>query len=221
MTIEQRAPEPLRVVLVDDHPVYRAGLARLLRESGVDVIAELPNGETALHVVEELAPDVVVMDLNMPGMSGLEATRRLVAQSPATRVLVVSVSAQEADVTDAILAGASGYILKESPVEEVVAGIQAAAAGQSLISPRIATMLLQRIRDAAGAVDMDLAPAHLSARELEVLSLMAKGKSNHEIAEKLVISSSTVHNHISSILMKLQVENRVQAAVRAVRDRLI
>jgi DNA-binding NarL/FixJ family response regulator len=211
----------MRVVLVDDHPVYRAGLARLLRESGVDVIAEVPNGEAALQAVEEMAPDVVVMDLNMPGMSGLEATRRLVAQSPATRVLVVSVSAQEADVTDAILAGASGYILKESPVEEVVAGIRAAAAGQSLISPRIATMLLQRIRDAAGAVDMDLAPAHLSARELEVLGLMAEGKSNHEIAEALVISPSTVHNHISSILMKLQVENRVQAAVRAVRDRLI
>jgi DNA-binding NarL/FixJ family response regulator len=217
----QPAPEPLRVVLVDDHPIYRAGLARLLRESGIDIIAELPNGEAALEAVEELAPDVVVMDLNMPGMSGLEATRRLVAQSPATRVLVVSVSAQEGDVTDAILAGASGYILKESPVEEVVAGIRAAAAGQSLISPRIATMLLQRIRDAAGAVDLDLAPAHLSARELEVLGLMAEGKSNHEIADALVISPSTVHNHISSILMKLQVENRVQAAVRAVRDRLI
>ena len=219
--IEEPSPEPLRVVLVDDHPVYRAGLARLLRESGVDVIAELPNGEAALQAVEEMAPDVVVMDLNMPGMSGLEATRQLVAQSPATRVLIVSVSAQEADVTDAILAGASGYILKESPVEEVVAGIRAAAAGQSLISPRIATMLLQRIRDSAGAVDIDLAPARLSARELEVLSLMAEGKSNQEIAEVLVISPSTVHNHISSILMKLQVENRVQAAVRAVRDRLI
>jgi len=218
---DEPAPEPLRVVLVDDHPVYRAGLARLLRESGVDVIAEVPNGEAALSVVAELAPDVVVMDLNMPGMSGLEATQRLVAQSPATRVLIVSVSAQEADVTDAILAGASGYVLKESPVEEVVAGIRAAAAGQSLISPRIATMLLQRIRDAAGTVDIDLAPANLSARELEVLSLMAEGKSNHEIAEALVISPSTVHNHISSILMKLQVENRVQAAVRAVRDRLI
>jgi DNA-binding NarL/FixJ family response regulator len=218
---EEPAPEPLRVVLVDDHPVYRAGLARLLRESGVDVVAEVPNGEAALGAVEELAPDVVVMDLNMPGLSGLEATRRLVAQSPATRVLVVSVSAQEADVTDAILAGASGYILKESPVEEVVAGIRAAATGQSLISPRIATMLLQRIRDAAGSVDVDLAPANLSARELEVLSLMAEGKSNHEIADVLVISPSTVHNHISSILMKLQVENRVQAAVRAVRDRLI
>jgi DNA-binding NarL/FixJ family response regulator len=221
MTIEEPDPEPLRVVLVDDHPVYRAGLARLLRESGVDVVAEVPNGEMALQAVEEMAPDVVVMDLNMPGMSGLEATRRLVAQSPATRVLIVSVSAQEADVTDAILAGASGYVLKESPVEEVVAGIRAAAGGHSLISPRIATMLLQRIRDAGGAVDMDLAPAHLSARELEVLGLMAQGKSNHEIADVLVISPSTVHNHISSILMKLQVENRVQAAVRAVRERLI
>jgi DNA-binding NarL/FixJ family response regulator len=219
--IEEPAVEPLRVVLVDDHPVYRAGLARLLRESGVDIVAEVPNGEAALRAVEEMAPDVVVMDLNMPGMSGLEATRRLVAQSPATRVLVVSVSAQEADVTDAILAGASGYVLKEAPVEEVVAGIQAAAAGQSLISPRIATMLLQRIRDAGGSVDVDLAPANLSARELEVLSLMAEGKSNHEIADVLVISPSTVHNHISSILMKLQVENRVQAAVRAVRERLI
>jgi DNA-binding NarL/FixJ family response regulator len=221
MTIEAPESEPLRVILVDDHPVYRAGLSRLLRESGIDIIAELPNGEAALEAVEELAPDVVVMDLNMPGMSGLEATRRLVEQSPATRVLVVSVSAQEADVTDAILAGASGYILKESPVEEVVAGIRAAAAGQSLISPRIATMLLQRIRDAEGTVDVGLAPAHLSARELEVLGLMAEGKSNHEIAEALIISPSTVHNHISSILMKLQVENRVQAAVRAVRDRLI
>jgi DNA-binding NarL/FixJ family response regulator len=219
--LEDVSAEPIRVVLADDHPVYRAGLARLLRESGVDVVADVPNGEAALQAVEETAPDVVVMDLNMPGMSGLEATRRLTAQSPATRVLIVSVSAQEADVTEAILAGASGYVLKESPVEEVVAGIQAAAAGQSLISPRIATMLLQRIRDAGGTVDMDLAPAHLSGRELEVLGLMAAGRSNHEIAEALVISPSTVHNHISSILMKLQVENRVQAAVRAVRDRLI
>jgi DNA-binding NarL/FixJ family response regulator len=215
------SPEPLRVVLADDHPVYRAGLARLLRESGVDVVAEVPNGEGALQAVEETAPDVVVMDLNMPGMSGLEATRRLTAQSPATCVLVVSVSAQEADVTEAILAGASGYVLKESPVEEVVAGIRAAAAGQSLISSRIATMLLQRIRDAAGTVDMDLTPTRLSGRELEVLGLMAEGRSNQEIADALVISPSTVHNHISSILMKLQVENRVQAAVRAVRDRLI
>jgi DNA-binding NarL/FixJ family response regulator len=183
-------------------------------------VAEVPNGERAIQAVEELAPDVVVMDLNMPGMPGLEATRRLTAQAPASRVLILSVSAQEADVTEAILAGASGYVLKDGPIDEVVTAIRAAAAGQSVISPRIAGFLLRRVRDSADT-SADLAGTHLSARELEVLGLMAEGKSNHEIAAELVISLSTVRNHISSILMKLQVENRVQAAVRAVRDHLV
>jgi DNA-binding NarL/FixJ family response regulator len=212
--------DSIRVVIADDHPFYREGLARLLREHGIDVVAEVPNGEGAIGAVEELAPDVVVMDLNMPGMSGLEATRRLTAQAPASRVLILSVSAQEADVTEAILAGACGYVLKDGPVEEVVAAIGAAAAGQSVISPRIATFLLRGVRDAANS-HASLAGTHLSARELQVLGLMAEGRSNQEIAEALVISLSTVRNHISSILMKLQVENRVQAAVRAVRDHLV
>jgi DNA-binding NarL/FixJ family response regulator len=212
--------EPLRVVLADDHPFYREGLARLLRENGIDIVADVPNGEAAVAAVVETAPDVVVMDLNMPGMSGLEATRRLAELSPATRVLVLSVSAQEADVTEAILAGANGYVLKDGPIEEVVSGIWAAADGQSVISPRIATLLLGRVR-AAAREDEALAHAHLSNRELEVLQLMAEGKANNEIAEALFISSSTVRNHISSILMKLKVENRVQAAVRAVRGRLV
>src|SRR5919106_2780976 len=201
--IEEPASEPLRVILVDDHPVYRAGLSRLLRESGVDVVAEVPNGESALEAVEAMAPDVVVMDLNMPGMSGLEATRRLVAQSPATRVLIVSVSAQEADVTDAILAGASGYVLKESPVEEVVAGIRAAAAGESLLSPRIAGTLLDRIRDRE-QVQPELPPIPLSDRELQVLRLVAQGRGESEIGETLHIGAGTVTKHISSLLMKLQ-----------------
>ena len=202
--------------------MYRAGLARLLRESGIDVVCEVPNGEAAIEAVDELAPDVVVMDLNMPGLSGLEATRLLTHRAPATRVLVLSVSAQETDVTEAILAGASGYVLKDGPVEEVAAGIRAAASGQSVISPRIASILLRRVRDGLDTgADAELGGVHLSARELEVLALMAEGRANHEIAEVLVISPSTVRNHISSILMKLQVENRVQAAVRAVRDRLI
>jgi DNA-binding NarL/FixJ family response regulator len=212
--------DSLRVVIADDHAFYRDGLARLLRESGIDVVAEVPNGESAVQAVLELAPDVVVMDLNMPGMSGQEATRRLTQLAPASRVLILSVSAQEADVTEAVLAGASGYVLKDGPVEEVLAGIRAAAAGQSLISPRIATLLMRRVREAAGA-ESDLSGVELSSRELEVLGLMAQGKANHEIAQTLVISPSTVHNHISSILMKLQVENRVQAAVRAVRERLV
>jgi len=135
----------LRVVIADDHPFYRDGLAKLLHSSGIDVAAQAANGEAAIRAVQETAPDVVVMDLKMPGMSGLEATRRLTEVAPHTRVLVLSMSAQEDDVTEAILAGASGYVLKESPVEEVVAGIQAAAAGQGLISPRIATLLLGRL----------------------------------------------------------------------------
>jgi DNA-binding NarL/FixJ family response regulator len=209
------------VVLVDDHPVYREGLAKLLRECGVDVVAQAGNGEGALAIVEDTAPDVVVMDLNMPGMSGVDVTRRLIERTPASRVLIVSVSAQEEDVTEAILAGASGYVLKDGPVEEVVAGIQAAANGESLISPRIATMLLRRMR-----LDEPTDPgAHestpLSERELQVLRLVAEGKGNQEIGEALFIGQSTVRNHISSILMKLQVENRVQAAVRAVRDRIV
>jgi DNA-binding NarL/FixJ family response regulator len=214
------SPDPLRVVVVDDHSFYRAGLTRLLRHSGVDVIAEAPNGEEAIRQVAETAPDVVVMDLNMPGLSGIDATRRLVAESPATKVLVLTVSADEADVTEAILAGASGYVLKDGPVEEVVAGIEAVAAGQSLISPRVATFMLQHLRESAVEV-RELAGVRLSNRELQVLSLLAEGRANQEIADLLVISQSTVRNHISSILLKLQVENRVQAAVRAVRDHLV
>jgi DNA-binding NarL/FixJ family response regulator len=215
------APEQLRVVLVDDHPVYREGLAKLLSQSGVEVVAQAGNGPDALSIVEEAAPDVVVMDLNMPGMSGVDVTRKLVQRNPASRVLVVSVSAQEEDVTEAILAGASGYVLKDGPVEEVVAGIQAAANGESLISPRIATMLLRKMR-LDGPSEMDPpATTPLSERELQVLRLVAEGKGNHEISEALYIGQSTVRNHISSILMKLQVENRVQAAVRAVRDRIV
>jgi DNA-binding NarL/FixJ family response regulator len=215
------APEQLRVVLVDDHPVYREGLARLLSQSGVEVVAQAGNGPEALSIVEDAAPDVVVMDLNMPGMSGVDVTRKLVQRNPASRVLIVSVSAQEEDVTEAILAGASGYVLKDGPVEEVVAGIQAAANGESLISPRIATMLLRKMRlDGLSEIALP-ARTPLSERELQVLRLVAEGKGNQEIAEALYIGQSTVRNHISSILMKLQVENRVQAAVRAVRDRMV
>lgn len=125
----------LRVVIADDHTAYRAGLARMLRENGIDVAAEASNGESAIRAVEETAPDVIVMDINMPGLSGLEATRRLAAEAPSTRVLVLSVSAQGEDVREAMQAGAHGYVLKDAPLEEVVAGIRAAAAGHPLIPP--------------------------------------------------------------------------------------
>jgi DNA-binding NarL/FixJ family response regulator len=209
----------LRVVVADDHPFYRQGLARLLGQSGVKVVGEAANGWAAIELVERLAPDVAVVDLNMPEMSGVEVTRRLNERMPASRVLVVSVSAQEDDVTEAILAGASGYVLKDGPVEEVVAGIRAAAAGESLISPRIAATLLERIRD-RGTVHPNLPPVAVSERELEVLDLVAKGCGNKEIGESLRIGAAAVTNHVSSLLMKLQIENRVQAAMRTTRHRL-
>jgi DNA-binding NarL/FixJ family response regulator len=206
----------LRVVIADDHPFYRQGLARLLTQSGVEVIGQASNGPDAIELVERLAPDVAVVDLNMPGMSGVEVTRRLNERMPASRVLVVSVSAQEYDVTEAILAGASGYVLKDGPVEEVVAGITAAAAGQSLLSPRVAAMLLERISHRK-QLQPDLPPIPLSERELEVLGLVAQGRGDSEIGESLRIGAAAVTKHVSSLLMKLQVENRVQAAMRTVR----
>jgi DNA-binding NarL/FixJ family response regulator len=213
-------PEPLRVVIADDHPFFRQGLAKLLEKSGVKVVGQAANGIEAIEAVEANAPDVIVMDLNMPGLSGAEATRRLNERNPATKVLVLSVSAEEQDVTEAILSGANGYLLKDGPVEEVVAGIKAVAAGESLISPRIASMLLLTVRDRE-TLEAAPPPIPLSDRELQVLKLVSGGKTNREIAAALFIDSSTVRNHMSSILMKLQVDNRVQAAVRGVRDRLV
>jgi DNA-binding NarL/FixJ family response regulator len=201
--------EPVRVVVADDHPYYRRGLVRSLRARGIVVVGEAPNGEAAIRAVEETAPDVVVMDLKMPGMSGFEATRQLTARAPASRVIVLSVSNDEQDVSDAVLAGACGYVLKESPVEEVVAGIRAAAAGESHISKAITTPLLRRLREPAG-VRPDMASIRLSDREREVLDLLARGNEDDEIAEALGISPESVRRHASSILTKL-----VHTAVRA------
>jgi DNA-binding NarL/FixJ family response regulator len=197
----------LRVVIADDHALYREGLAQQLRASGVEVVGEVPTGEQAIRAVEDEAPDVVIMDLQMPGISGLEATRRLTDRAPATRVLLLSVSGDEADAADAILAGASAYIVKGGPVEEIVAAIHAAAAGESPTSPRIVTALLRRIGDLARA-DPDLSGLDLSPRELEVLDLLAESRSTHDIAERLKLTRGEVLNHISSILIKLQAEKR-------------
>jgi DNA-binding NarL/FixJ family response regulator len=201
--------EPLRVVVADDHPYYRRGLVRSLRARGIDVVAEAPNGAAAIRAVEETAPDVVVMDLKMPGMSGFEATRQLTARTPASRVLVLSVSNDEEDVSHAVLAGACGYVLKESSVDEVVAGIRAAAAGESHISQAITTPLLRRMREPAGPRP-DMASVRLTEREREVLDLLARGKEDDEIADVLGLTAGTIRRHASSILTKL-----VHAAVRA------
>jgi DNA-binding NarL/FixJ family response regulator len=213
----------LRVMLVDDHDLFRTGLRNLLEEQGVHIVAEAPDGSVALQLVRELTPDVVVMDLNMPGMNGIEATREITRVAPLTRVLVLTISDQDDDVMDAILAGACGYLMKDSSIQDLMTGIRAASVGESLISPQIASKVLQRVR--ATSVEAGTAAAaakpELSERETEVLRLIANGKDNAEIAEELHISPKTVKNHISNILMKLQIENRIQAAVYAVRTGLV
>jgi DNA-binding NarL/FixJ family response regulator len=203
----------MRVVIADDHTFYREGLARLLRKFGVDVVGEAPDGEIAVRLVEETSPDVVLLDLRMPGVSGLDALRMLTERAGSARVLVLSVSAEESDVTEAIAGGASGYVLKDEPVEEVVAGIRAAASGGARISPGTASALLGRVRGAIEAGD-DLAGGGLSTTELQVLDLVAAGKPDREVSERLSISEGTVGDYVRSIVTKLQVENRVRDARR-------
>ena len=211
-----------RVLLVDDHDIYRAGLRGLLVEQGVDIVGEAATGEAALEVVQEKAPNVVIMDLNMPGIGGIEATRRIATLSPLTRVVMLTVSSDQPDVLEAVLAGACGYLLKSATTQEIVAGIAAAARGDALLSPSIAAKLLERVRDTPPERPApDPARAQLTDRELEVLRLLASGMDNSEIGHALFISSSTVKNHISSILLKLQIENRIQAAVYAVRAGIV
>ena len=218
------AGENIQVVVVDDHNFFRQGLRDLLGEQGLDVVGEAATGEAALKLVEATAPDVVVMDLNMPGIGGVEATRRLTAAAPNTRVVVLTIAADSGHVIDALMAGACGYLLKDASVEDIVTGIRAAATGESLISPPIASKLLTRLRadqpEAAEAMP-DTVRAELSEREVEVLRLLAAGKDNAEIAQELFISPKTVKNHISNILMKLQIGNRIQAAVYAVRSGIV
>ncbi len=207
---------------MDDHALFRSGLRTLLEEQGVQIVGECDNGTDALHSVRELAPDVVVMDLNMPGISGVEATRQISMVAPLTRVLVLTISDQDADVMDAILAGACGYLLKDASIPELMQGINAAAVGESLVSPTIAAKVLQRVRASTSSQrEAELIQSELSDREIEVLKLIANGNDNAMIAGELHISPKTVKNHISNILMKLQIENRIQAAVYAVRSGIV
>src|SRR5207244_4006280 len=200
----------VRVLIVDDHDLFRSGLRNLLEDEGVRVVGEAAAGQEALNIVREVAPDVVVMDLNMPGMGGVEATRHISTIAPLTRVVMLTISDQDNDVIDAILAGACGYLLKDSSIHELIAGIKAASLGESLISPTIASKVLQRVRASSTQPEIESAiRAELSDREIEVLKLIANGKDNAMIAGELHISPKTVKNHISNILMKLQIDNRI------------
>ena len=219
---EERRVDPLRVLLVDDHDLFRTGLRNLLEEHGLAIAGEASTGLEAVRLVRELAPNVVVMDLNMPGITGVEATRQVTSLAPLTRVIVLTISDQDEDVMNAIVAGACGYLLKDASIQDLVRGIEAAAIGESLISPHIAAKMLQRVRSTAASPESAATiRSELSDREIEVLKLIANGKDNAQIARDLVISPKTVKNHISNILMKLQIDNRIQAAVYAVRSGIV
>ena len=214
------ADGPLRVLVVDDHTLFRSGLRNLLEDEGFEV-AEARSGQLALQAAAVRAPDVVLMDLNMPGMSGVEATRRIKELSPATPVVMLTVSADDRDVVDAVRAGACGYLLKDAAIEEIVAGIRAVASGESWVAPRVAGTLLARVREASEPPADAMPAADLTEREQQILRLIAEGKDNAEIGDELYISPRTVKNHVSSLLAKLQIENRIQAAVYAVRRGLV
>jgi DNA-binding NarL/FixJ family response regulator len=212
----------IRVLLVDDHDVFRHGLAQLLSDEGLDVVAEASGGEAGVRLAAELRPDVVLMDLSMPGLSGLEATRAIVAEDGGSRVVVLSLSDDDAAMLEALLAGAAGYLLKEATLEQIVAGVQAAAAGDAVIPPRVAPELLRRLRavEAASPSNGD-GTVELSEREHEVLRLIVEGRDNAAIAAELFISPNTVKSHAASIFAKLGVESRLQASVQALRRGLV
>jgi DNA-binding NarL/FixJ family response regulator len=212
-------PGVIRVAIADDHDLFRRGLAAGLSRHGFEVVGAAANGEEVLLLARQELPDVVVMDLNMPRMSGSTATRVLAHEAPLTRILVLTVFADDIHVRDAILAGASGYLLKDATLEEVVSGIRAVAAGESLISPHIARWLLDQVGNALEPAAVP--PVELSPRELAVLRLVAEGKANGEIAKELFISPGTVKKHISNLLAKLQVHNRIEAAAYAVRRGIV
>ena len=203
----------LRVVVVDDHPVFRAGLRYLLEDLGVEVVAEADDGAAGVSAVLEHRPDAVLMDLQMPGVSGIEATRRLLTRWPEAKVLVLTMVDDDQAVFAAIQAGALGYLLKGAGQAEISRGLVAVAAGEGVYGPSVARRLRSFFSGAAAGPATPFPT--LSEREREVLGLMAAGASNGEISQRLFLSEKTVRNYVSSVFAKLDVDNRAAAIVRA------
>ncbi|MCA1690979.1 MAG: response regulator transcription factor [Actinobacteria bacterium] len=203
--------QPIRVVVVDDHPVVRTGVRGMLAsQAEFDVVGEASDGEEAIILVEEVHPDVVLMDLRMPRVDGVEATKRIRAEHPDVQVLVLTTYDTDEDIVRAVEAGAVGYLLKDSPREELFRGVHAAARGESLLAAAVASRLMGRMRKPAGQ--------SLSPRELEVLTLVAEGRPNKDIGRRLYISETTVKTHLAHIFTKLGVDDRT-AAVTVALDR--
>jgi len=217
--------EPVRVLVADDHTLFRRGIVTVLaNQKNISVVGEAVNGLEAIDKAEELVPDVIVMDLNMPQCSGLEATQALQAKMPQVSILVLTVSDNEADLFHAIKFGATGYILKNTEPEELVQAIHHIAQGGVIVSPMMAAKLLAEFRDSGtDAVAKKTAEEedNLSPREDEVLRLVSQGATNKEIADSLFISENTVKTHLRNIMDKLHLANRSQAAAYAVKRGLV
>jgi DNA-binding NarL/FixJ family response regulator len=210
----------LRILIVDDHEVVRIGIKTLLgRHTQFQVVAEAGNAQDALQQAIQHKPDVVIMDIRLPGRSGIEATQEIIKNLPETKVIVLTSYAEDALLFDAILAGASGYVLKQIGSGELVQALERVGRGESLLDPAVTQKVFDRVRKTAREAQ-GTAFAALTERELQVLALIAEGKTNKEIAEKVFLSEKTIRNYVSSILDKLNVANRAEAAAYAVKHNL-
>jgi NarL family two-component system response regulator LiaR len=210
--------DTIRVFLADDHPVVRQGLRTFLESRpGIEVVGEAGDGDAVVTEVERLRPDVVLMDLVMPGRSGIAAIRHIRERAPDTRVVVLTSFASDDQVIPAVQAGAAGYLLKDVEPSELEAAIRLAHEGEALLDPQIAGRVMEEVAHPPPSGDV----ASLTPRELEVLELLGRGLSNRELADRLVVSEKTVKTHVSNILMKLGVHDRTQAALLAVREGLV
>ncbi|GAB3674203.1 response regulator transcription factor [Actinocorallia lasiicapitis] len=205
--------DEIRVIIADDHPMFRQGLRALLEALEIEVVGEAENGPAAVALAHELQPDVVVMDLHMPGGNGIEATRTITRTSPHLGVLVLTMFRDDDSVFAAMRAGARGYLLKESGAEEIARAVRAVAAGEAIYGPEIARRVLTYFTDMPDP--KQAAFPELTEREREVLELIAQGRNNGEIAATLFLSPKTIRNHVSNIFMKLHVADRAQAIVLA------
>ena len=218
------ALDPIRVLVVDDHALFRRGLDMVLRqEPDITVIGEAADGREAVEKAIDVAPDIVLMDMRMPKRGGIDACTAIKEVVPTAKIIMLTTSDEEADLYDAIKAGAMGYLLKEISIEEVPAAIRAVSSGQSLISPSMASKLLNEFASMIKRTDdrHQVPTPKLTDREMEVLRLVARGMNNRDIARELFISENTVKNHIRNILEKLQLHSRMEAVVYAVREKLL
>ncbi|HEY6935376.1 MAG TPA: response regulator transcription factor [Marmoricola sp.] len=223
MSVQQEsAAEPVRVIVVDDQELFRRGLVMLLGvEPDIEVVGEAGDGVTATDLAVGTMPDVVLLDVRMPKRSGLQACMRIKEEVPSARIIMLTVSDEEHDLYEAVKNGASGYLLKDSSIEEVAQAIRVVAEGQSLISPSMAIKLIDEFKEMSRTDREQVPTPRLTERELEVLRLVARGLNNREAAKELFISENTVKNHVRNILEKLQLHSRMEAVMYAVREKLL